>query len=315
MKKLLFNILLLVILFIGNIFIKSFNAYFLLIYIFISIYHIIIICFLIKNKRFFSYELKSFIINSILLYLITFFLICDSNPFSSIIFFYTFYPNFLKAVLIIFFHTYFLSLYLNDIKTNLTINFNFLGVNFLKYKSHQFSFLLSDIIIYFQEKRNIKLFSLALIFFFIIDVLLFLNKIPIWVYFNDYTKTLPNLSSKNTTFYITSNIFNMENIINDYIIQMKKLINYLGENNVIISIVENGDSTDNTRYFLEDFRAYLNKRKIVNKFLLNHVIDDQRKINFSYLIYTRLRIEYYSQLRNKCFELLYELKNIDYNNT
>ncbi len=203
--------MLLVILFIGNIFIKSFNAYFLLIYIFISIYHIIIICFLIKNKRFFSYELKSFIINSILLYLITFFLICDSNPFSSIIFFYTFYPNFLKAVLIIFFHTYFLSLYLNDIKTNLTINFNFLGVNFLKYKSHQFSFLLSDIIIYFQEKRNIKLFSLALIFFFIIDVLLFLNKIPIWVYFNDYTKTLPNLSSKNTTFYITSNIFNMEN--------------------------------------------------------------------------------------------------------
>ena len=79
--------------------------------------------------------------------------------------------------------------------------------------------------------------------------------------------------------------------------------------------MENGDSTDNTRNFLEEFRVYLDERKIVNKFLLNHVIDDQRKINFSSLKYTRLRIEYYSQLRNKCFELLYELKNIDYNNT
>ena len=110
-------------------------------------------------------------------------------------------------------------------------------------------------------------------------------------------------------------MFNMENIINDHIREMKKLINYLGEDHVIISIVENGDSKDNTRKYLEEFRYYLNDRKIVNKFLLDHEINDERKKNFPYLIYTRLRIEYYSQLRNKCFEFLYELKDIDYNNT
>ena len=79
--------------------------------------------------------------------------------------------------------------------------------------------------------------------------------------------------------------------------------------------MENGDSKDNTRKYLEEFRYYLNDRKIVNKFLLDHEINDERKKNFPYLIYTRLRIEYYSQLRNKCFEFLYELKDIDYNNT
>ena len=34
----------------------------------------------------------------------------------------------------------------------------------------------------------------------------------------------------------------MENIIEDFIDQIKLLINYLGENNVIISFVENGDN-------------------------------------------------------------------------
>jgi len=315
MKKILYNILLLFILFIGNILIKSFNFYILLIYICISIYHIIILCFIIKNKSSFSFRIKNFIINSILLYLISYFLICDSNPFLSIIFFYTFFPTFLKAVLIICFHSYFLSLYLNDMKTNLTINLNPFIVISIKYESERCSYFLHDIFIYLRKKRNIRVFSLSLICFIIIDVLLFLNKINIWIYFNDKTKTLPILSSKNTTFYIASNIFNMENTINNYISEMKKLITYLGEDHVIISIVENGDSKDNTRNYLEEFRNYLNERKIVNNFLLNHEIDDQRKIHFQSLKNTRLRIEFYSQLRNKCFELLYELTNIDYNNT
>ena len=43
---------------------------------------------------------------------------------------------------------------------------------------------------------------------------------------------------------------------------MKKLINYLGFNNVIISIVENGDSVDNTRKYLENFQNYLNNKNI-----------------------------------------------------
>ena len=315
MKKILFNIWLLCILFIGNILIRSFNLYIILIYISISIYHLIILYFIIKSRGSFSFRVKSFIINSILLYLISYFLICDSNPFLSIIFFYTFFPTFLKAVLIIYFHTYFLSLYLNDMKTNLTINLNPFIVISLKQKSEQCSYFLHDIFIHLKKKRNIRVFSLVLICFIIIDALLFLNKINLWIYFNDKTKTLPILSSKNTTFYIASNIFNMENTISNYISEMKKLINYLGEEHVIVSIVENGDSKDNTRNYLKEFQNFLNNRKIVNKFLLNHEIDDQRKQNFQSLKYTRLRIEFYSQLRNKCFELLYELANIDYNNT
>ena len=103
--------------------------------------------------------------------------------------------------------------------------------------------------------------------------------------------------------------------MDDYLREMKKLINYLGEKNVIVSIVDNGDSTDKTGKYLEEFQNYLNERKIINKFVLNHEIDDPRKKSFFFLKYTPLRIEYYAKLRNKCLEFLYELENIDFNNT
>ena len=104
-------------------------------------------------------------------------------------------------------------------------------------------------------------------------------------------------------------------VIDSYIGEMKKLINYLGKNNVIISLVENGDSKDNTRKYLEDFQEYLNENKIMNKFYLSKEIEDPRKNYFSKLMLTRLRIEYYAKLRNKCLEFLYEIKNIDFDNT
>ena len=107
----------------------------------------------------------------------------------------------------------------------------------------------------------------------------------------------------------------MEKIIVDFIEQIKLLINYLGENNVIISLVENGDSKDNTKKYLKDFQNYLNKKNILNKFVLENEISDPRKEYFEELKYTRLRIEYYSKLRNKCLDFLYELQNIDFNNT
>ena len=59
-------------------------------------------------------------------------------------------------------------------------------------------------------------------------------------------------------------IANMEGIIEVYIREMKNLINYIGEENVIISIVENGDSIDKTREYLEDFQKYLNQKNIAN---------------------------------------------------
>ena len=97
--------------------------------------------------------------------------------------------------------------------------------------------------------------------------------------------------------------------------QLKKLINYLGERNVIISIVENGDSKDNTRTLLKGFQNYLIQKNILNKFYLERVIEDPRKFRNPFEKYSRLRIEYFAKLRNKCLEFLYEIPNIDFNNT
>ena len=219
--------------------------------------------------------------------------------------------------MIIIIHTYISSKYIDNlIKAN---HFAHKEVSFFITKRKSFinlqSFFLSDIFIYIKKNNYTKRISFGLILFLISDVVLFLNKTYLWVHFNKKEKSLPIFSSKNTTFYITSNIFNMENTITIYINQMKKLINYLGENNVIISIVENGDSTDNTRTFLEEFQNFLTEKKVVNKFILNHEIDDPRRRNFQLLKYSRLRIEYYSKLRNKCLEFLYQLPNIDFDNT
>jgi hypothetical protein len=71
------------------------------------------------------------------------------------------------------------------------------------------------------------------------------------------------MSSSNTTFYITATLVNVENIIRDYIKEMIKLINYLGKENIIISIVENNDSYDNTTIYLEQFKNYLDEQKII----------------------------------------------------
>ena len=136
-----------------------------------------------------------------------------------------------------------------------------------------------------------------------------------WIYFNKKEKTLPVSSFKNTTFYITSNVVNIKSIIEKYIAQLKNLINYLGENNVIISLVENGDSKDDTKTILREFQNYLTKKKILNKFYLEKVIEDPRKIRKPFEKYSRLRIEYFANLRNKCLEFLYELPNINFNNT
>jgi hypothetical protein len=111
-------------------------------------------------------------------------------------------------------------------------------------------------------------------------------------------------------------IANMDKIIMNYIIEMKKLINYLGKENVMVSIVENGDSEDNTREFLKQFQKYLNKNKIINRFYLENEIPDPRhEIIFERDLQEYLRVKYYSQLRNRCLDLLYDLSDIDFYNT
>ena len=59
------------------------------------------------------------------------------------------------------------------------------------------------------------------------DALLFVNRIKIWVRFYGKNKTLPNSFSKNTTFYIASNIVNIEYIIEFYIKDISDAISFL----------------------------------------------------------------------------------------
>ena len=53
---------------------------------------------------------------------------------------------------------------------------------------------------------------------------------------------------------------------------MKKLINYLGAENIMVSLIENGDSKDETRNYLIEFEKYLNDLKIINEINIAHEI-------------------------------------------
>ncbi len=321
-KIFFFNIFLLLFLFIGNIFINV-SYYFILIYLFLSIYHIYIFYLIIIHQKKNNLKIIKFIFLSIILYFFTYFIIYDPNPLFCFFSYYIFYPNFFKSILIILIHTYFLSRYTYIKKFNLNAyiekiplknNYSFLSIEF--HKSNSRFYFLSSFFKYSTRNKTIFFVILLLIILIIIlNIILFLNRIKLWVYFNNKENILPISSSKNTTFYITAMIINMESIIQNFIDQMKKLINFLGYQNVIISIIENGDSEDNTRNYLIEFQKYLNRKKIINQFLLKHEIDDPRRKIFPFIKYSPLRIKFYAELRNRCFDLLYQLPNIDFNNT
>ena len=310
-----FDAFLLIILFLGNIIVGNSNFYFSLIYIFLILYHLYITILLIRKKRIKTFEFNNFIIPSALTYIISYYLFCEPNPFLALIFYYMFYPNFIKGIIIILLHTYFLSTFFIQkdafiTKVNENVSFE------LEYKKNlNHYYFLSQTIEYLQKKKKLYRIYFLSFFIFLFNILLFENRIKIWVYFFQKNKTLPLSYSKNRMFYITSNVVNIEDIIEIYIEEMKKLIEYLGKNNVIISIVENGDSVDNTRKYLKNFQSYLNEKRILNQFILDREIEDIRKTKKPFYKGSRLRIEFYSKLRNKCFDYLYKLPNINFDNT
>ena len=351
-KNFLFNNILLIVLFISNIIIREKYLYYLLIYFSLlcynlSVFYVFIKLYWGKNQHY----INKLILISIILYIFTYFFIYDPNPLFYLFTYYLFFPDFIKAVTIIFIHTYFISklareeqekkiqkykysyiyspLSTDEKGTNNKLeelqekrktvnNYNFINYYFL---SNYIEYMKKDTIIFY-----ICLF--IIVFIIIIFTKLFFQRNKIWVHFNSKKSTLPVSTSKNTTFYITAMIANMEKIIEVYIREMKKLINYLGEENVIFSIIENGDSFDKTRDYLLEFQKYLNQKNIKNNFILTHIIKDPRKKKLKRNInernktnttdferYTHLRIEYFAKIRNKCFDFLYSIPNIDYNNT
>ena len=116
------NIILLIILFLLNQLISNHNYYFCLIYSSIILFHAYYFFYLIKDGVISRSEAYYFIITSLLLYLLTYFIICDPNPFSFFIFYYTFNPCFIKSILIIVIHLSFLFRYNNDINSRLSEN-------------------------------------------------------------------------------------------------------------------------------------------------------------------------------------------------
>ena len=129
-----FNIILLIALFLGNIYIINYNYYFALIYGNLLLYHLYIFLLLIKNGILRKIETVYFLITSLFLYITTYFIICDPNPFSAFFVYYTFNPYFIKAILIIIIHTYFLSKYKNYINIFLIHIFSLIFSNLLSIK-------------------------------------------------------------------------------------------------------------------------------------------------------------------------------------
>ena len=330
-KNLIFDILIFIILIIGYMYIEDSNFFIKLIYRFFHLYHMYIcVVVFIENFANNKTKIKIFLIVSVQLYFFTYFFVFDTNPFFVLIFYYLFFPYFWKSILIVFIHSFILSKFskkeniYKPIDNNLDNNedISLKRENYNSEKTHKiiytnnYYFLLGFFNFIAKNKKRFFIFFICFILLIIIDFKLFINRIKLWVHFNGKSKTLPKMSSSNTTFYITATLVNVENIIRDYIKEMIKLINYLGKENIIISIVENNDSYDNTTIYLEEFKNYLDEQKIINKFYFDHDIVDSREDKLLFMEHDEgyMRIKFLSQLRNKCLEFLYDIPNLNFSN-
>ena len=234
---------------------------------------------------------KSITINtkfiSIIKYFLSFFIshvfIREPNPIYHLFTFYLPIPYFFRSIFIIIFITYILNIRI--------------------IKSNENKFFLSDFII--SLLANKKKFFLFFSILIISKLSIYFYNLKYWIYFTPKNIALPSDTNNNTKYYICSVLFNIEPIAFDWISQMKLLINYLGKENIIVSILENGDSTDNTRKYLSEFRDYLNNEKILNSIITERIIFRNKKE----------RIEFLSELRDLSMDYLYKIKNLNFTNT
>jgi hypothetical protein len=196
------------------------------------------------------------------------------NPFNNLLFFWAPFPDFFRSIAIIILISFLTKREYDDNN---------------KYENKNIS-------CQSNSKYVLKIISIAIlikvILFFIDDKFSYLN----------YTH-----KNKHSKYFIASNLFNNELILNDWKREMKKLINYLGPENCYVSIVENGDSTDNTPKMLEEFEKELNEMKVVNKIITTKVIDKDA-LNLE-------RIVFLTMLRNRALQFIFEIENLDFSNT
>ena len=150
-----------------------------------------------------------------------------------------------------------------------------------------------------------------LILLILLRIAIYFYDIKYWINFTDQQKLLSfntntnNTNKNNTKYYISAVVYNMEPIIKDWIEEMKKLIDYLGPENVIVSINENGDSEDKTRKYLNFFENYLINHKVINS-INTKKIEEKKDLD---------RIRFLARLRNKSLDLLYNIGGLDFSNT
>ena len=156
--------------------------------------------------------------------------------------------------------------------------------------------------LYAKILSSYKTLFLSLITLSLIHFAVYLYEIKFFLYFST-----PKYISQNSNrkYYICANLLNNEDILSDWLSQMKLLISYLGTSNVYVSIFENGDSKDSTGAELNKFSDYLNHLNVPNKIVTTKQIVKGDKE----------RIVFLAELRNKAMEFLYEIPNVDYNNT
>lgn len=210
-------------------------------------------------------------------FFISFYLIKDPNPFYHLLTFYLPFQNLFRGIFILSSVSFAISKLTNES----TFLFKYIYKNILSS----------------YKKITISIITLILIHFSI-----YLYDTKYFIYFTT-PKYITN--NPNHKYYICANLLNNEDILFDWISQMKLLISYLGTSNVYVSIFENGDSKDSTGTELNKFSDYLNQLNIPNKIVTTKQITKGKKE----------RIVFLAELRNKALEFLYEIPNVDYNNT
>ena len=302
--------------------IKESYIYFIIIYIQLAFYYTYKLYRYIRfdlNKNIFCNIVKSLVI-SLVHYLFSYYVIYQPNPLYYLFTFYLPFQDFIKSIVIIIFHSYLMDKFNESqkCKENQLMNSSEQVNDVQIWNSEYFTekknnYFLSDFIYSLKKNKNYLCYFISGLLIIKIIMIYYNNKM--WIYLKDKKNILPISTERNTKYYITACVLNMEKIIIDYISEMKKLINYLGENNIIVSIVENGDSKDNTREYLKEFKQYLDSKEIPNKFILTHETEDPRnKTNITIIEKEYGRIQYLATLRNRCFDFLYQIPNLNFDN-
>ena len=271
-------------------------------YFFLFVYSILImsnISKLFKILLFEKLQLKNKLytfLKYIFVYILSYFLIKDPNPFYNLLTFYLPFPNLFKGIFIIIFVSFFLN--------NNVFNIQLENTHIKEERTNKYeSFFLSKYFTYFKNNKA-QLMSLLLILIGI-KISIYLYNIKFWIYLTSKEEILPSDDINHTKYYICSIICNAETIIVDWISQLKLLIDFLGKDNVYISILENADSKDNTPKYLSEFKNYLDENDIKNKIILEKILEKGEKE----------RIVYLGQLRDLSMDYLYEIKDLNFSNT